>query len=143
MRDPQFRIVLHSDMSEINRLGRELAAFGASCGLSSKCVMEVNLILEEIAANIISYAYADDRNHEILIQAALAQGTLIIEVEDDGSPFNPLLVPPPDLCLPLEQMPVGGRGLHLVRTLTESIVYERTGKKNRLVLRKSIESACP
>ena len=143
VRDQQFRIVLNNDIAEITRLGRELAAFGASCGLSAKCVLELNLILEEIAANVISYAYVDDRRHEILIQAALAQGTLVIEVEDDGRPFNPLVIPPPDFCLPLEKMPVGGRGLHLVKALTDSIVYERTGGKNRLVMRKSIELASP
>jgi len=140
VRDQQFRIVLNNDVSEIERLGRELEAFGASCGLSAKSVFELNLILEEIVANVISYAYVDDRSHEILIQAALAQGTVVIEVEDDGRPFNPLQVPPPDFCCPLEEMPVGGRGVHLVRTLTDGLVYERTGEKNRLVMRKNIES---
>ncbi len=143
VREPQFRIVLYNKVPEIERLGRELEAFGDRCGLSAKSVFELNLILEEIIVNIISYAYVDEQHHEIVIQATLTQGTIEVEVEDDGRPFNPLQVSPPDFCRPLEHMPVGGRGLHLVRTLTKSLAYERTGEKNRLVMRKDVESGRP
>jgi len=68
---------------------------------------------------------------------------LVIKVEDDGRPFNPLLSPPPDLHRPLEQRRVGGLGLHLVRELTNCIEYDRVDGKNRLVIRKKIEGNGP
>jgi anti-sigma regulatory factor (Ser/Thr protein kinase) len=78
-----------------------------------------------------------------MVQADLSDGELVIEVEDDGRPFNPLQVPPPDLERPLAQRKVGGLGLHLVRELTSSIEYDRKDGKNRLVMKQTIEGLQP
>ena len=139
----QIRIVLRNDLSEIPKLHRELESFGQKCSLSSKTLFELNLILEEVFANVVSYAYGDSRRHEIVVLADLRDGELIIEVEDDGRPFNPLQIPPPDLESPLEQRKIGGLGLHLLRELTNSIEYDRKDDKNRLVVRKKIEGREP
>ena len=139
----QIRIVLRNDLSEIAKLHPELENFGQRCSLSSKTLFEINLILEEVLANIISYAYGDNQRHEIVVRADLGNGELVIEVEDDGRPFHPLQSPPPDLEQPLEQRKVGGLGLHLVRELTSSIEYHRKGEKNRLLVRKKIEESDP
>lgn len=135
----QIRIVLRNDLSEIAKLHQELESFGQKCSLSSKTLFELNLILEEVLANVISYAYGDNQLHEIVVRADLRDGELVIEVEDDGRPFNPLQIPPPDLDRPLEQRNVGGLGLHLVRELTSSIEYNRREEKNHLVMRKKTE----
>ena len=137
------RIVLCNNLSEIDKLCRELENFGQTCGFSSKTLSELNLILEEVVANIISYAYGDALRHEIVVQADLEDDELVLEVEDDGRPFNPLQIPPPDLEGPLERRKVGGLGLHLVREFTNSIVYDRKKEKNHLVVRKKIESREP
>jgi len=132
------RIILRNSLSEIEKLHRELESFGQACGLSSKTVSELNLILEEVVANIISYAYKDANCHEIVVQGTLKDRELILDVEDDGGPFNPLQSPPPDLDSPLERRKVGGLGLHLVREFTDSIEYDRKEEKNRLAMRKKI-----
>jgi serine/threonine-protein kinase RsbW len=139
----QIRIVLRNDLSEIAKLHRELENFGQKCRLSSKTLFELNLILEEIVANVISYAYGDNQRHEIVVLADLRDGELVIEVEDDGRPFNPLQSPAPDLAQPIERRKVGGLGLHLVRELTSSIEYNRKEEKNRLVMRKKTEGSEP
>jgi anti-sigma regulatory factor (Ser/Thr protein kinase) len=139
----RIRIVLRNDLSEIAKLQGELENFGEKCSLSSKTLFELNLILEEVLANVISYAYGDNQRHEIVVRADLTDGELVIEVEDDGRPFNPLQIPPPDLDRRLEQRSVGGLGLHLVRELTSSIEYTRREEKNHLVMRKKTEKSKP
>lgn len=139
----QIRIVLSNDLSEIPKLQREVENFGEKCCLSPKTQFELNLILEEVLANTISYAYRDNQRHEIVVRADLRDGELVIEVEDDGRPFNPLQIPPPDLEQPLEQRKAGGLGLHLVRELTSSIEYTRREEKNHLVIRKKAEKSEP
>jgi serine/threonine-protein kinase RsbW len=139
----QIRIVLRNDLSEIAKLHRELESFGQKSRLSSKTLFELNLILEEVVANVISYAYGDNQRHEIVVRADLRDGELVIEVEDDGRPFNPLQSPPPDLERPLERRKVGGLGLHLVRELTSSIEYNRREEKNRLVMKKKTDGSEP
>jgi serine/threonine-protein kinase RsbW len=139
----RIRIVLRNDLSEVPKLHRELENFGQKCSLSSKTLFELNLILEEVLANVISYAFRDNQRHEIVVRAELRAGELVMEVEDDGHPFNPLQIPPPDLERPLERRKAGGLGLHLVRELTNGIEYHRKDDKNRLVMRKKIEGIDP
>lgn len=135
----QIRIVLRNDLSEIAKVERELESFGKKCSFSSKTLFELNLILEEVLANVIAYAYEDNQPHEIMVQADLRDDELVIEVEDDGRSFNPLQIPPPDLERPLAQRKIGGLGLHLVRELTSRVEYHRKDGKNRFVMRQAIE----
>jgi len=55
---------------------------------------------------------------------SLEQGKLIVEVEDNGRPFNPLHVPEPDTKQSLEERPIGGLGVHFVGNLTDELEYE-------------------
>lgn len=139
MSNDSLRVVLRNNLAEIGKLRQELDNFGQALGLSSKTQSELNLILEEVVTNVISYAYRDARQHKILVKAELRDAELVIEVEDDGDPFNPLQVPSPDLESPLEQRKVGGLGLHLVREFTNSMEYFREEEKNRLIVRKKME----
>jgi anti-sigma regulatory factor (Ser/Thr protein kinase) len=50
-----------NDLSEIERLDRELNFFGEHCGLSEKTLLGLNLVLEEIIANVMSCAYDGKR----------------------------------------------------------------------------------
>jgi len=131
-------VVLNNDLSETERLGSELESFASRCGLSAKDSYQLNLILEEVVANVIAYAYDDGGRHRIVVRVERKDRELIMDVEDDGKPFNPLEITPPVLNLSLEEMKVGGLGLHFVRKFTSSMQYERTEGKNRLRLTKTI-----
>ncbi len=134
-RHGKFQITPNNDLSEINRMAQALESFGRSCALSEKTLSELNLILEEIVTNIISYAYDDDKPHQIGVSAVSDGVELSIEVEDDGRPFDPLQVDLP--CnQSLEEMRIGGVGLRLIRGLTSSITYDRKEGKNRLAMTK-------
>ena len=69
---------------------------------------------------------------------ALEGDELTIRVEDDGRAFDPLQAPPPDLDLPLEERPVGGLGIHIVRSVMDAVEYQRRGGRNVLTMRKTI-----
>ena len=98
----------------------------------------VSLAIEELVTNCIKYGYADSAGHTVDIVLAVEDGTLTMEVVDDGRAFNPLEAPPPDLSLPLEQRRIGGLGLHLLRELADDVKYERRDSTNRLVLTKKL-----
>ena len=61
-------------------------------------------------------------------------GGLRLEIEDDGPRFDPFAVADPETDLSLEERPIGGLGLLLVRTLAAEGRYERRGERNRVVL---------
>jgi serine/threonine-protein kinase RsbW len=87
---------------------------------------------------VIRHAYPEPGPHVIAVRCTCTGKELVAEVEDDGRPFNPLLHPAPDLTVPLEERPVGGLGIHLVRNLMDSLAYHREQDHNRLVMTKRL-----
>jgi anti-sigma regulatory factor (Ser/Thr protein kinase) len=61
---------------------------------------------------------------------------LEIVVIDDGHEFNPLEFPEPDTNLPVEERPIGGLGIHLLRKMADRLEYRRIDGFNRLALLK-------
>ena len=98
--------------------------------------MAVNLALEELVTNTISYGFTDAGEHVIRISLHLDGPDLHIRVEDDATAFNPLEREAPDLVTPLAERPIGGLGIHFVRTLMDDVRYERVGARNVLSMRK-------
>jgi serine/threonine-protein kinase RsbW len=98
----------------------------------------VTLAIEELVTNCIKYGYDDDGEHTIHIQLSVEGNKLTMLVVDDGHAFDPLAAPPPDLSLAIEDRPIGGLGIHMLRELTDEMTYERRDGANRLTLTKQI-----
>ena len=102
---------------------------------------QLDLLLEEIFMNVCSHAYPDGRQGVVTLTYSIpAPGELSVEIADQGPEFNPLAEAPPDLTLPLEDRPIGGLGIFLVKTLAPFITYRRDGDWNRLTFRISASS---
>jgi len=129
-------IKLHNKLSELDRFNQALTEFGRQHRLPDKVMHDLNLALEEILTNIISYGYIDSREHEIRVSLSARPGEVRAEVEDDGQPFNPLEAPEPDITKPLEERTIGGLGIHLVRKLMDALEYKRRADRNILTIRK-------
>lgn len=131
---------LRSDLSELQTLGRQLESIGADLKLSKRCLFELNLALDELFTNIISYGYDDGHEHRIEVTIATDDRMLNMTIEDDGVAFNPIERQTP--CLPhsVDDCRVGGLGIHLIRNLMDEVCYRREGQKNILTLRKKIET---
>ncbi len=97
-------------------------------------VFKVNLVLEELGLNVLSYGGGDtDRGPELDILLISGDDSLTIEVSDDGLPFNPLEdATEPDVEAMLDERPIGGLGVHLVRTLMDDLHYERVNGRNHI-----------
>jgi serine/threonine-protein kinase RsbW len=74
--------------------------------------------------------------HSIEIVLSVTGQALTMLVIDEGQAFDASQVPPPDLSLAIEQRPIGGLGIHLLRELSDGMSYERREGKNRLTLTK-------
>jgi anti-sigma regulatory factor (Ser/Thr protein kinase) len=121
---------------QLERLSSAIEALGEEDEWPPDLIFRVNLALEELGLNIINHGYADGC-HEIEFKLTSEAESVTIEVTDDGKPFDPLQdAPTPDVTAPLEDRPVGGLGLHLVRTLMDEMRYRREGGRNHLTLVK-------
>jgi len=134
----QEQLTLKNDVRELSRLADFLEQLGLRWSLEPKVLMAVNLSLEEAVSNIIFYAYEDTEEHFIDIQFQLVETKLTLLVSDDGKPFDPLKREEPNTNLPLEERPIGGLGIHLIKKLMDTLSYERSKQMNHLTLIKNL-----
>lgn len=132
---------LRNDLSELATLCKKMEGVGRRLGLSRRCLFEINLALDELFTNIISYAFQDQSEHFIRVHISADGQFLTVVLEDDGKAFNPIDRIPPELPCTLEECKVGGLGIHLVKNLMDDVVYERRAGTNVLTLKKSIETS--
>ncbi|MEX2642629.1 MAG: ATP-binding protein [Acetobacterales bacterium] len=133
--DSRLRLTLHNDLGEITRIAGEVERFCRENGLSEKVAYGLNLSFDELITNTVLYGYEDRAEHLIALDLQLIGDTLWVRMADDGVPFNPLAdARRPDLEAPLERRSIGGMGIHLVRSVMDSIRYYRDGALNRLVM---------
>ena len=125
-------VKLRNERHELVRLAELVQGFCAEQRLSDEAVNNINLVLDEMVSNVIKYGRASDGGIDVSL--ALDAGLLAIDVTDDGVAFNPIEATPPDLDLPVIERPVGGLGIHIVKTLTETITYRREDRRNHLTL---------
>ena len=137
----KIQLTLRNQLSEIERLANAVMQFGRENKFSDKTIFDINLALEEVVNNIISYAYKDKDEHQITIHMELEDKDLVLKVEDDGLPFNPLEVAEPDINKPIEEREPGGLGLFFVRNLTDELDYKRDKDKNIFIMKKKIQDS--
>jgi serine/threonine-protein kinase RsbW len=134
----EYSFELKSNLSELDNLCRHLETFGQKTGLSKKFIFEVNLVLDELFTNIISYGFDDGCEHVIKVTITPENGGLCLYIEDDGKPFNPVEFEVPDVSCSIEECKIGGLGIHIIRKLMDDICYERCEDKNILKLKKGV-----
>ncbi len=128
-------IRIANDMSELARVAALVDDFGVRHQFSNGVIVALNVSLDEILNNIISYGYGDAGRHDIAVRLELRGGLVEVVVEDDGKPFDPLAVATPR---PRSETELGGVGLHFVRSLMDQLEYSRRDGINRLRLTKKL-----
>jgi len=131
-------IRLNADLGELERLTAWLDAFCDRHEIPDEAHYHSNLAVEELVINAIKHGRCSPAEGAIEVGVRLSGQELNITITDTGIPFNTLNAPPPDLTSSLVDRPIGGLGIYLVRSLMNSVEYERQGGENRLRLRKDL-----
>jgi anti-sigma regulatory factor (Ser/Thr protein kinase) len=103
-------------------------------GFSSARVREIELVVEEVVANICHYSYGGQLGNVELCCRRLDGEKLELEFIDYGQSFNILNLPAPDLSVDVDQRAVGGIGVPVMRVLVDQTNYRRDGARNVLSL---------
>lgn len=141
----RIRLCMPDDRTRLRDLDAALVEELGTHGVPFDVIADVLLIAEEVVCNAIEHGFEAHRSHEIVIETAHTDSQLTIEFRDDGVAYNPLDQPPPDLEADIDERPIGGLGVHLVRELADEVTYERDGQHNvlRVVLHRSQQEPLP
>ena len=119
-----------------------LAALFAGHGLSKAVTWPMEVSLDEVLANVVHHGLAGrveaQVDVEVRLDSAAQPPDCELVVSDDGPEFDPLAAAEPDTALGVEERPVGGLGIALVRRLMDAVEYERRGGRNRLLMRRRL-----
>jgi anti-sigma regulatory factor (Ser/Thr protein kinase) len=131
-------IRLNAEVGELERLTAWLDGFCERHEIPDDAHYHLNVAVEELALNAIKHGRCSPAEGAIEVGLRLSGQELQITFTDTGIPFNPLNAPPPELTGSIADRPIGGLGIHLVRSLMNSVEYERAGGQNRLRLKKDL-----
>ena len=108
-------------------------------GCPMKAQMQIELAVEEIFVNIASYAYAPGTGRAIIqVEVTDAPASATIIFIDQGTPYDPLAKPDPDVSLSAKEREIGGLGIYLTKKTMDDVRYEYKDGKNILTLMKKI-----
>jgi len=132
-------ININNDISEISTLCDKINKFCEENSISNKKRQDISLIVDELASNVIFYAYPSNERHSFSLAISISNDIVTIKIIDSGIPFNPLAKADPDTDLNAEERQIGGLGIFLVKQLAEAVTYRREKDQNHLTIIISLD----
>ena len=130
-------LVLSAKLENLESFLAHVRSFASGCGVDVNLLIPVELSLEEVLVNVISYAYPKEESGTIEVGCSWdSQQNLTIQVGDCGAAFDPLAKPDPDTSLSLEERGIGGLGIFLTKKMMDQVSYGRSHGKNILTMVK-------
>lgn len=107
-------------------------------GLDAQKKFGLQLAVEEAFVNVCHYAY-EGGSGEVFLTCAAEGDALVLEISDNGSPFDILSLGAPDTSSDIMDRQIGGLGVHFIRTLSDGVSYRRENGRNilRMVFRRT------
>src|SRR5262249_54552792 len=126
--------VFAGTIGELRPMSEWFQGLAATAGLDPDTAWQAEVCLNEAASNIILYGYDDGVAHPITLEIEPLEPGVRMTLIDDGRPFNPAEPGELPVTQTIEEMRVGGLGLHLLRSFASEIHYRRDANRNVLVL---------
>ena len=138
-RKDELHIALSPRLSAVRGLSQMVEEFGDANNVPEPKIYMVNLALDELITNSVSYGFGGVAHPKIGITLRVSATKLVLEMEDNGTKFDPTQDTNPDVSSSVEDRSVGGLGLHLVKSFADRVSYEFADGKNRLVLEHDLK----
>lgn len=136
------KLFYKNNFSSLTKLAADIEAFSTQNHIPQSITYALNLCLDEVLTNIISYG-RKYKNQDCQIEMTLSTSNNQVSatIRDSGIPFNPLKDShtPPDLQSPIEDRSVGGLGVYFLEQYMDIVEYKRENNQNVLTLTKFIK----
>ena len=110
----------------------------SSIGMAKKTIFSLMTVSEEIIVNIIHYAYTEKQGDLEIVFESDGQSIWLTFI-DEGTPFNPLIQSQVDTSLQAHEREIGGLGIHMIKSMTDRVIYNYKDGKNILTIEKQIQ----
>jgi sigma-B regulation protein RsbU (phosphoserine phosphatase) len=127
-------VSIENELANIAQVTESFDTFCEEQNISTAVNQKVDLAIDDLVNNIISYGYHDTHVHTIDIAFKRMENELIIVIEDDAIPFNPFDAEADSTHLSIDERDIVGLGIHLVKSLMQSCQYQRKANKNVVAL---------
>ena len=136
----QYSLTIDNKVEDMARLAPFLEDVAAAYGLANDVAFQLNLALDEAVANSVNYAYPPGVEGPVVINTEKKDDSVIFTMIDGGVPFDPTQGGDVDTSLSVEDRPIGGLGIFLIKQMMDSISYQRSDNKNILTMIKKINN---
>lgn len=134
----EHEITVAATIEQISVISDFIDGIMSSEGFDSRKVLELQLAVEEACTNVARYAYPG-KDGTIHIIARVSGDRLELIIEDDGIPFNPTAHTVVLSQAETKDHPIGGLGIHLIRSYVDGMSFEFRDGKNILTLVKNMD----
>jgi len=131
-------ISIKNHMDELLRVNRFVEEICEELGLDMELQMNLNLVMEEMVVNVISYAYPVGKEASIELLAESDGKELTFVLSDRGKEFDPTLSESADMDENPAERELGGMGIYIVKNIMNEVTYQRLEGKNLLTMKKMI-----
>ena len=123
---------------EIQNIVADTEKFFAEENIDNSLRLKVDLSLEELFVNMVTYDTETDRN--ILIEMTPIENGIEVSLTDFGvKPFDPTQPRNIDIDAPITERDPGGLGLYLVLKMADSIHYHYHDRTSKITFRNCVE----
>lgn len=126
------QITMPNTLEGLALVKSQVDQFGNVHHIKRALLRKLQVVLDELLSNVVRYGCEHLPEQTPIEVRLLRQGhRLLIQLRDPGRPFDPFDAPEPDLSLALDDRPIGGLGVHMVRKMVSSYRYQRIGEWNQ------------
>lgn len=128
------QLVLANKITALMHIPGFINDLGNQFNVLDEDLFSLQLCLDELLTNIMSYGYPQSKEDKIIIDFKINKdhATMSISISDHGIAFNPLEKQDPNINLSTEERPIGGLGIYFIRQFMHGLSYERKNDTNVL-----------
>jgi len=133
-----------ANVSEIASAASWIESIAASAGFGDTRAFSMQVCLEELMSNIVRHGEersnsswpSGPRSDHLTIAIAIDADAdrIIMTVEDNARPFDLGKAVAKKIDRPLDQLEPGGLGIHLIKSFSSAMEYQRTEHGNRVTV---------
>ena len=123
-----FEHVVNSDASLISELRERVATAATEAGCSSETLCDIRIALGEALSNAYKHGSPRKEHSKIILRYMTCPQALVVEIQDEGHPFDPNATSEPDPKLLRDH----GMGIYLMRQAMDVVEFRSTCPGNRV-----------